>query len=218
VPHLFHLGMAVTWRGAIGPDRRVYLLMNVATYGVLLLAFAAGVLFPQLARAQHTRLVDDGTADLVGALVTRPWLFAVTILAVNVVRIGVLTIIGPSMIVPFLGVPLFAYWTITTGLTLAPDSDIGWVALIPHTVTVVIEFQAYSTASCRLPAGAAATRPAGVPRGDPARRRCALRSVLAALPRAPVDAMATVTARSSRRTVGAGARRDGPDTCAATPV
>jgi hypothetical protein len=135
--------MAVTWRGAIGPDRRVYLLMNVATYGVLLLAFAAGVLFPQLARAQHTRLVDDGTADLVGALVTRPWLFAVTILAVNVVRIGVLTIIGPSMIVPFLGVPLFAYWTITTGLTLAPDSDIGWVALIPHTVTVVIEFQAY---------------------------------------------------------------------------
>jgi hypothetical protein len=39
------------------------------------------------------------------------------------------------MIVPFAGIALFAYWALTTGLTLVPANDIGWLALIPHSLT-----------------------------------------------------------------------------------
>jgi hypothetical protein len=127
----------------IGANLRLYGVINAATYGLLLASFGAGLAFPSLALKQQTRLVDDGTADLVRSLLETPWLFALTILAVNVVEIGVLTIILPSMVVPFLGIPLFAYWTFTTGVGLAPTTDIGWVALIPHALTIVVEFQAY---------------------------------------------------------------------------
>ncbi len=65
------------------------------------------------------------------------------ILGVNVIRMGALTIVAPSMIVPFAGLPLFGYWVVTTGVALVPPNDIGWVALIPHSVTLIIELQAY---------------------------------------------------------------------------
>jgi len=112
-------------------------------YGLFLAGFATGLISPHLAQAQHTRLVDDGTADLVRSLISNPWLFALTILAVNAIKMGALTIVLPSMVVPFAGIALFAYWAFTTGVTLVPASDIGWVALIPHSITVVVEFQAY---------------------------------------------------------------------------
>jgi hypothetical protein len=124
-------------------NTRAYVLLNVGAYGLFLIGFVIGMLFPNLSQAQHTRLTDDGTADLVQSLINNPWLFALTILAVNTVKMGVLTIVLPSMIVPWSGVALFAYWAYTTGLTLVPASDIGWVALIPHSLTLVIEFQAY---------------------------------------------------------------------------
>jgi hypothetical protein len=127
----------------IRDNKRVYVVINIATYGLLLTGFVVGLAFPSLRDAQRNRLVDDGTADLVRSLLDTPWLFALTIFAVNVVQIGVLTIALPSMVVPFLGIPLFAYWTFTTGVGLVAPNDLGWVALIPHTVTIVVEFQAY---------------------------------------------------------------------------
>lgn len=127
----------------IADNSRAYLLANVAVYGVFLVGFGLGLAFPQLSEAQHRRLQDDGTADLVQSLIADPWLFALTILAVNTLRMGALTIVAPSLIVPFAGIALFAYWVLTTGMTLVPANDIGWVALIPHSLTVIVEFQAY---------------------------------------------------------------------------
>ena len=127
----------------IGANAKVYLVANAAAYGVFLFGFVLGLIFPQLSEAQETRLQDDGTADLVQSLFAHPWLFALTILAVNTLKMGVLTIVAPSMIVPFAGIALFAYWALTTGMTLVPSSDIGWVALIPHSLTLIVEFQAY---------------------------------------------------------------------------
>jgi hypothetical protein len=124
-------------------NARAYLVANATMYGLFLAGFVVGLPFPHLSQAQHDRLIDDGTATLVQSLINNPWLFALMILGVNTLRMGALTIVLPSMIVPFAGVPLFAYWAFTTGLTLVPASDIGWVALIPHSLTVIIEFQAY---------------------------------------------------------------------------
>lgn len=127
----------------IGENVRAYLGLNGIAYGLCLVGFVVGLLFPHLNEAQVTRLDDDGTTDLVRSLINQPWLFALTILGVNTVKMGAATIVLPSLIVPFAGIPLFAYWAFTTGITLVPASDIGWVALIPHSLTLVIELQAY---------------------------------------------------------------------------
>ena len=127
----------------IGENARVYLAANAAAYGVVLSGFGLGLVFPQLSQAQYKRLEDDGTTELVQSLIAHPWLFALTILGVNTLKLGVLTIVVPSIIVPFAGIALFAYWALTTGMTLAPPNDIGWVALIPHSLTLLVELQAY---------------------------------------------------------------------------
>ncbi len=127
----------------IGENARVYLVANAAVYGIFVVGFVLGLIFPQLSEAQYARLEDDGTGDLVRSIFASPWLFALTILAVNALKIGVLTIVAPSLIVPFAGIALYAYWALTTGMTLVPPNDVGWVALIPHSLTMIIEFQAY---------------------------------------------------------------------------
>ena len=135
----------VAWRPfrVIRANKRAYLVLNALTYGLFAVGFVLGLLVPQLNQDQITRLDDDGTTDLVRSLINDPWLFALVILAVNTLRMGAATIVLPSMIVPFAGIPLFGYWALTTGITLVPASDIGWVALIPHSLTLVIELQAY---------------------------------------------------------------------------
>jgi hypothetical protein len=90
-----------------------------------------------------TSLQDDGTADLVVSLLSNVWLFALVILGINALTVGALSILLPSMIVPFAGIAVFAYRAFDIGLTLAPADQTGWVLLIPHSLTYVIEFQAY---------------------------------------------------------------------------
>jgi hypothetical protein len=127
----------------IGENLRAYLVTNAAVYGLFVAGFGAGLVFPQLSQAQYARLEDDGTASTVASLITSPWLFALVILGVNTIKMGMLTIVLPSLIVPFAGIPLCAYWVVETGATLVPASDIGWVALIPHSLTLLVELQAY---------------------------------------------------------------------------
>lgn len=117
--------------------------MNAAAYGLGLIGFALGLAFPELVAARTSAMVDDGTTDLVTWLVSIPPLFALTILAVNVLRLSLLTIVLPSLILPFAGLALFGAWSVQTGITLAPTDASGWVALIPHSLTIVLEFQAY---------------------------------------------------------------------------
>jgi hypothetical protein len=126
-------------RGNVG----AYLVLNVLVYGVSVAGFVTALIFPELNAAQVTSLEDDGTADLVVSLLSNVWLFALVILGVNTLTVGALSILLPSMILPFAGIAVFAYRAFDIGLTLAPADDTGWVALIPHSLTYVIEFQAY---------------------------------------------------------------------------
>ena len=122
---------------------RAYLVINAVMYGLMLAAFGLALLFPGLTAAQVTSMEDDGTMDLVVSLLDNVWMFALLIFAVNALRVSVLTILLPSMVVPFAGIALFAYNAVTIGLTLAPHDRNGWLTLIPHSLTVVVEFQAY---------------------------------------------------------------------------
>lgn len=127
----------------IRENLRVYLLLNALAYGTFVIGFVIGLLFPDLVAGRAQALEDDGTADLVTSLISNPWLFALMIVAVNTLRLGALTIVLPSLVVPFLGLATFAVWSVTTGVTLVPSSPETWVALIPHSLTLVIELQAY---------------------------------------------------------------------------
>lgn len=127
----------------IRENLRAYLIINAAAYGLALIGFGIGLLVPALNAARVTTLETDGTGELVVWLVNTPPLFALTILGVNVLRLGLLTIVLPSLIVPFAGLAFFGYWAVETGITLVPNSPEGWVALIPHSLTFVVEFQAY---------------------------------------------------------------------------
>ncbi|SMQ74943.1 hypothetical protein SAMN06295943_3343 [Agreia sp. VKM Ac-1783] len=127
----------------IGANKRAYVAISTMAYGLVAVGFLVGIMFPELSRAQAQTQQTDGTADLITSLLSNPWLLAVVIFAVNIGRLSALTIVLPSLVVPFLGLPLFAYWSFMTGVTIAPTTDMAWVALIPHSLTVVIELQAY---------------------------------------------------------------------------
>lgn len=127
----------------IRENRRVYVLLSLATYGIGLIGFAVGLMFPELVQARAASMEEDGTADLVLSIFSQPWLFALVILGVNVFQLSALTIVLPSLLVPFAGIAAFGVWVAVTGVSLVPTSDTGWVALIPHSLTWIIELQAY---------------------------------------------------------------------------
>jgi len=127
----------------ISENRRAYLVLNALAYGLTLVGFLIGLALPDLTRARESAMVEDGTAALVAQLVDTSPLFALMILAVNVLRLSLLTIVLPSVVVPFAGLVAFGFWAVQTGITLVPLTADGWVALIPHSLTLVIELQAY---------------------------------------------------------------------------
>ncbi len=122
---------------------RAYLIINAIVYGSVIAGMVAALVFPNLGANQVATLEDSGTTGLVRSLLNTPWLFSLTILGVNV-SVGVLYIVLPSLIVPFAGIPIFAYRAFTLGLLLAPITSIKAVAMIPHSLTALIEFQAYA--------------------------------------------------------------------------
>lgn len=123
---------------------RAYLVINAIVYGSCLVAFGLALIVPELTAGQVASLDANGTIGMIRALMSNVWLFALVILGVNTLSVGALSILLPSMIVPFAGIAVIAYRAFTIGLTLAPTTESGWVALIPHSLTWLIEFQAYT--------------------------------------------------------------------------
>jgi Stage II sporulation protein M len=122
---------------------RAYLIINAIVYGLVITGMVAAMVFPNLGATQLATLEDNGTTDLIRSLLNKPWLFSLTILGVNVTS-GALLIVIPSLIVPFAGIPIFAYKAFTLGLAMAPTTKTIAVGLIPHSLTILIEFQAYA--------------------------------------------------------------------------
>ena len=125
-------------------DLRAYLVLNLLVYGAAVAGFLTALVRPELAAGRATTLQEDGTADLVASLLSNVWLFALVILGVNVLTAGLLSIVLPSLVVPFAGIAIFTYRAFEIGVTLAPADATGWLILIPHYLTFLIEFQAYA--------------------------------------------------------------------------
>ncbi|WP_284743871.1 stage II sporulation protein M [Amycolatopsis sp. RTGN1] len=128
----------------IRADLRAYLLLNVFVYGVLLLGMALGVLFPDLHASRVASFAGGEQGALVNAVVGNGWVFGAVIFLVNVFPTALLLITLPSLVVPFAGLAVFAIKTIDLGITLAPVDATSRLTLIPHSLTLLIEFQAYA--------------------------------------------------------------------------
>lgn len=127
----------------IRDDLRPFLVLNAGAFGIMLAGLGLGLVFPDLVQAQSAGFEESGQTDLVLKVFQTPWLFALTILAVNTLTVGAALIVLPSMLVPFLGLALFAWKALNIGIALAPTTRTLRVAFIPHSLTVLIEFEAY---------------------------------------------------------------------------
>ncbi|MFJ1767368.1 stage II sporulation protein M [Amycolatopsis sp. NPDC088138] len=127
----------------IRADLRAYLLVNVFVYGMVLLGMALGLLFPDLHASRAASFAGGGQGALVNAVIGNGWVFGTVIFLVNVFPTALLLITLPSLVVPFAGLVVFAIKTLDLGITLAPVDATSRLTLIPHSLTLLIEFQAY---------------------------------------------------------------------------
>jgi hypothetical protein len=128
----------------IRANLRPFLIINAIVYGLFIAGLVAAWMFPELAATKAASSESDGSFDLVRSLVGSPWLFALVILAVNVFTAAGAWIVLPSLIIPFAAVPLFAYKAFTLGSGLFPTTELAAIGWIPHSLTALIEFQAYT--------------------------------------------------------------------------
>jgi hypothetical protein len=119
-----------------------YLAMNAIAYGLFAVGVVAALAFPELTAARVSAR-ENGFNDLIVALMENPWLFALVIFANNTLLAGFAQIVLTSMIVPFAGIVLFGYRAYVLGFEVLAGAQAAPIALIPQSLTVLIEFQAY---------------------------------------------------------------------------
>ncbi|MGV8872804.1 MAG: stage II sporulation protein M [Rhodococcus sp. (in: high G+C Gram-positive bacteria)] len=124
---------------------RPYLALNALVYGLFVVGMGVTLLYPDLQTMDLDPFQGEvgGNAEIVDAVKHSVWLFGVTILAINVVPTALAQIALPSLIVPFLGIAVFAFRAFNFGVTLAPTNEVYANILVPHSLTLLIEFQAY---------------------------------------------------------------------------
>lgn len=133
----------VTVLGILRENRRAYLLLNLLAYGLVLAGMAAGALLPRLNAASLADMDSNGSTALASSLMSTPLLFALVIFAINVGTVVIASISLPSLIVPFAGIAIFAVRALSIGTSLAPVDPTVRTTLVPHSLTLLLEVQAY---------------------------------------------------------------------------
>ena len=129
--------------------RRAYLALNVMYYVLVVLAMIYVALVNPALQEQLMGDVEqaltEGPLATVGAAYLGGNVVAAAILTflVNLFAGSVLYVTLPSLIVPFAGIPLGAYRAVLWGLLLAPTTRELALVMIPHSLTLLLEGQAY---------------------------------------------------------------------------
>lgn len=130
---------------------RAYLAINIVYYGLMIACMLVVVIFPDL---QHWLLqtvkqaasapIDGVMPRVFAAYANHNFLAALAItFVVNLVIGALLSITIPSLILPFSGFLIALYRAALWGLLLSPaDPQLRWI-MIPHSLTLLIEGQAY---------------------------------------------------------------------------
>lgn len=136
------------WR-VVTDYRRPYLILNATYYGLVFLgmvyvAVVNPALQEQLLSSVEGAFTEGPLATVGGAYMGGNVLAAAVLTFVVNLSVGsLLSLTLPSLIVPFSGLLLGAYRAVLWGLILAPTGPELALVMIPHSVTLLLEGQAY---------------------------------------------------------------------------
>ena len=129
-------------------NKRAYIVFNILYYGLILVFMGVAALNPglqvELIRTS-TESVTSGPLAMVGeSYINAKMLKAMALTFVVNLVIGSLAFMTfPSMIVPFLGILSGVYRAIMWGLIFYPGHPDMGIGMIPHSLTLIVEGQAY---------------------------------------------------------------------------
>ncbi len=135
--------------GIVREHRRPYVVLNGVYYGLVVLgmiyvAFFNPALQEQLLQGVEDALTEGPLAVVGGAYLGRNVLAAAVVtFVVNLLAGSLLYITLPSLVIPFAGVVLGSYRAVLWGLLLAPTSAELALVMIPHSLVLLLEGQAY---------------------------------------------------------------------------
>ncbi len=131
--------------------RRAYITLNIIYYGLVALGMAYVSANPAVQQAlveQVGSAFTEGPLSAVGGAYGGGQILAAMALTfvVNLV-LGTVLVIGlPSLIIPFSGILMGVYRAVLWGLMLSPSHPGLRLAMIPHSLTLLLEGQAYIVA------------------------------------------------------------------------
>ena len=134
--------------GLVQENRRVYIILNALYYGLVVICMIYVIFNRPL---QDELLQSTGEAFMTGSLsyVGNAYLNAQVLAAIAatffvnlfVGSFGALTL--PSLLIPFSGILVGFYRAVLWGLILSPAHPALRLVMIPHSLTLIIEGQAY---------------------------------------------------------------------------
>lgn len=129
-------------------NKRAYIVINAVYYGLVIIFMIVAAfnqpLQDQLLEAVGAAFMTGPLSAVGGAYVNAEILKAIGLTFIVNLFIGSLvTITVPSLIVPFLGFLMGIYRAVMWGLLLSPAHPDLRMIMIPHSITLLIEGQAY---------------------------------------------------------------------------
>jgi hypothetical protein len=129
-------------------NKRAYIVFNVLYYGLVLVFMGVAAMNPAV-QDELIRVVGEsfmtGPLAVVGeAYVNLEVLKAIGLtFVVNLLLASLLVITVPSLIIPFSGLLMGIYRAVLWGLIFFPGHPDMQVVMIPHSLTLILEGQAY---------------------------------------------------------------------------
>ncbi len=129
-------------------NRRAYIVLNIAYYGLVALGMVYVAYNPALQRTLLQAVGQSfvkGPMATVGGAYSSGRLLAATALtfAVNLVMGSFFEITVPSLVVPFAGLLMGSFRALLWGLLLSPAAPELARPMVPHSLTLILEGQGY---------------------------------------------------------------------------
>ena len=134
--------------GLVQENRRAYIVINILYYGLVVICMIY-VAFNQ--ELQKSLMNEIGAAFMTGPLAfvgqayvnARVFTAILATFFVNLLIGSFASVTLPSLIIPFSGLLVGVYRAILWGLLLSPANPDLRLTMIPHSITLIIEGQAY---------------------------------------------------------------------------
>jgi hypothetical protein len=132
----------------IKENRGVYLTLNATYYGLIIVFMIVAAFIPDV-QAELLKIVGSaftsGPLAYLGQAYFNAEVHKAILLTflVNLFLASLVYITLPSLIIPFAGTLMFIFRAILWGLIFSPASPTMRLVMIPHSLTIVLEGQAY---------------------------------------------------------------------------